>query len=1042
MLRLLICVITLALTTMTNAHAQSTSERQVNLFESSSGVSADSEFARLSVFVFEAGIPQGGIKISAVHALGKTDERGALFFTLPPGQHELSMERGDQQVARIPLNLIAGESAQLLVTIFADGRDPRVVVDSSNKGQGIETNGANPVAAVVGEPGRAAGKILSVETGKGIEGARIFVSGTPLDLRTSQDGSFAIELPPGSYSISIMHGEHATLTLDGIEVSSGQVTPLELELVPAGLELPEFVVLEPFVEGSLASVLEEQRSTSGVANVLGAEAISRAGDGNAAGALKRVTGLTLVDGRYVYVRGLGERYSSALLNGANIPSPDPTRRVVPLSLFPAEILASVLVQKSYEASMPAEFGGGVINLRTTGIPAGSFFKVGMSSAWHNQSTWDEGLRYRGGDDDFLGRDDGTRAFPSPDFEILDTTGQQLPNIYNTSTPELSPDYSLTVSGGWRGDFDNFSVGGIAVYAFDQDWRNRSETRDSFFGFEVDGEIRLTPATEFDVELTRRFINVTNFVAAGFEWKDTHKVDISLMRLRDSEDETRVTRGIEIEGNTIEQTLLEFEQRQLNALQLNGRHTFPKLSDLEFKWLYSDADTIRRAPDARQYSYTLFGDDDLRFDTSATGNQRLYSDLADQAENLALDLTLPLQWNNYSLAISAGVNEVEKSRNSFSRRFRYQCRSRDCNDPDLRRQQPETIFAPENIFPDGAFTLVERTLSTDTYFANQTIDAQYLSVDATLYSKLRLYAGVRHETFDQSVVTVDRFNTSAPVESLVNTDEYYPGVNATYSFNDDTQLRFSYSETTTRPEFREASTSLYTDPELDININGNPDLIPVDIKNYDLRWERYFDSINNISVALFRKELQNPIELIFLGGSAQSTTVGNVGSAELNGVEIEFYRSLDPLQRWWDQDWLRQMYIAGNYSYIDSSVEITPEQAGQLTNTERALQGQSPYVLNLQFGYDNDGRGIKATLLYNVFGERISFVGAQGVPDIFEQPTHTVDFVYSQTFFDGALTMGLKARNLLDDRVIFTQGDEFTRTFKRGREFSVGFDWSF
>lgn len=1034
MLRKLIQVIVFTLAAAALAHAQ---------LPSSSETSPEaSNNARISVFVFQAGVPQQGITVSAEATLGETDSRGALFFELAPGEHELTLQRGSDLLATVGLNLIADETAQLLVTVFSDGRQARIVLDSSNKGQGIAASGDSQQPLAVGDPGRIVGRIMSVETGQGIDGARIFVSGTPLDLRTQEDGSFDVELPPGSYSISIMHGEHATLTLDGIEVISDEATPLELELVPAGLELPEFVVLEPFVEGSLASVLEEQRTSSGVANVLGAEAISRAGDGDAAGALKRVTGLTLVDGRFIYVRGLGERYSSALLNGANIPSPDPTRRVVPLSLFPADILASVLVQKSYEASMPAEFGGGVINLRTTGIPAGSYLKVGVSSAWHNQSTWDPGLRYRGGDDDFLGRDDGTRAFPGSDFEILETTGQQLPNIYNTSTPDLSPDYAMTVSGGWRGDWDDFSIGGVAVYAYDQDWRNRTETRDSFFGFVVDGEIRLTPATEFDVELTRRFINVTNFVAGGFEWKDTHKVDISLMRLRDSEDETRITSGLEIEGNTIEQTLLEFEQRQLNALQLNGQHRFPKLSDLEFKWLYSDADTIRRAPDARQYSYTLFGENDLRFDTSATGNQRVFSDLADQAENIALDLRLPLQWDNYSVAFSTGINEVEKSRNSFIRRFRYQCRARDCNDSDLRRQQPEAIFAPENIFPDGSFTLVERTLSTDTYFANQTIDAQYFGIDADLRNKLRVYVGVRHEKFDQSVVTVDRFDTSAPVESLVNTDEYYPAVNTTYNFSDDTQIRFSYSETTTRPEFREASTSLYTDPELDINIIGNPDLIPTDIKNYDLRWERYFDSINNISVALFRKELLNPIELIFQGGSAQSTTVGNVQSAELNGVEIEFYRTLDPLQRWWDKGWLEKVYIAGNYSYIDSAVEITPEQAGQLTNTQRALQGQSPYVLNLQFGYDNEPRGIKATLLYNVFGERISFVGAQGVPDIFEQPTHTVDFVYSQTFFDGALKMGLKARNLLDDRVIFSQGDRFTRTFKRGREFSIGFDWRF
>ena len=302
--------------------------------------------ANLSLFVFQSGVPQNAIDVMAAEHLGQTDDRGALFFSLKPGRHTLEIGRDQQVLASIPLTLIANESVQLLITLFDDGRDASIVLDSSNENQGISAEA--PAAQLVGEgdPGTLTGKVFSAESGEGVAGARVFISGTPIDLRTSEEGKFDVELPPGSYSISIMHGDHATVTRDGILIVSDQSTPIDLELVPGGLELPEFVVLEPFIEGSLASVLEEQRTSTGVANVLGAESISRSGDSDAAGALKRVTGLTLVDGRYVYVRGLGERYSSALLNGANIPSPDPTRRVVPLSLFPADILASVLVQKS------------------------------------------------------------------------------------------------------------------------------------------------------------------------------------------------------------------------------------------------------------------------------------------------------------------------------------------------------------------------------------------------------------------------------------------------------------------------------------------------------------------------------------------------------------------------------------------------------------------------------------------------------------------------------------------------------------------------
>jgi len=311
--------------------------------------------SRLSLFTFKGGRPIADVALKADGELiGRTSEKGAVFFTLSPEGHELILEHQGAQALKLPLSLVPRESVQILVTLFDEG-EPRVIIESSNKA--TEMAGTATTQDTVegpGEPGSLTGTVVSIETGEPIPGVRIFISGTPLDIRTDENGQFSAELPSTRYSISFLHNDHSTQTIDGVKVVADQLTRLPVEMVPASLELPEFVVLEPFVEGSLASVLDEQRNSAGVANVLGAEAISRAGDSDAAGALKRVTGLTLVDGQFVYVRGLGERYSSTLLNEANVPSPDPTRRVVPLNLFPADILASVIVTKSYEANLPAE----------------------------------------------------------------------------------------------------------------------------------------------------------------------------------------------------------------------------------------------------------------------------------------------------------------------------------------------------------------------------------------------------------------------------------------------------------------------------------------------------------------------------------------------------------------------------------------------------------------------------------------------------------------------------------------------------------------
>ncbi|MEM9302344.1 MAG: carboxypeptidase regulatory-like domain-containing protein, partial [Pseudomonadota bacterium] len=336
---------------------------------------ASNDQAELSIFVFESLTPAAGVEIRLDgEVAATTNENGAVFLELTPEGHEVALDPpGASETVVIPLSLVPGENAQIIIRSLADGR-VTTDIESSNKATesgGTASSGAEEL--ILGDPGTLSALVFSADTGEPVPNARVFISGTPLDLTTDDDGRFSVELNVGVYSLSVLHADHATLTQDGIEIVSGQETAIDIELVPAGLELPEFVVLEPYVKGSLASVIEEQRTSAGVTNVLGSEQISRAGDSDAAGALKRVTGLTLVDGEFIYVRGLGERYATTALNAAAVPSPDPTRRVVPLNLFPASIISSVVVSKSYSADIPAGFGGGAVEIRTKAIPDIPFF---------------------------------------------------------------------------------------------------------------------------------------------------------------------------------------------------------------------------------------------------------------------------------------------------------------------------------------------------------------------------------------------------------------------------------------------------------------------------------------------------------------------------------------------------------------------------------------------------------------------------------------------------------------------------------------------
>ncbi|MFP4208526.1 MAG: carboxypeptidase regulatory-like domain-containing protein, partial [Wenzhouxiangella sp.] len=324
--------------------------------------------ARVGLFVFERGRPVPDLTVELREARGSTNVDGAWRATVSPGGGRLEVRDRGLPLLALPLALEPGESLQLIVTLTGEDRRAMVSMESSHERQAMAREQVTPQTPEGVGSGVLTGQVVSSEDGAPVVGARIFVSGTPVEGRTDDQGRYRLEVDAGEYAISVLHSEFATRTVRGVLVTADSETERDFEIPPAGLELAEFVVIEPFIEGSLTAVIDEQRRTASVANVLGGEQISRAGDGDVGSALSRVTGLTLVDGQFIYIRGLGERYSSTLVNGANVPSPDPTRKVVPLDLFPTGVIRSILVQKGYSPDMPGDFGGGVVEIRTRGIP--------------------------------------------------------------------------------------------------------------------------------------------------------------------------------------------------------------------------------------------------------------------------------------------------------------------------------------------------------------------------------------------------------------------------------------------------------------------------------------------------------------------------------------------------------------------------------------------------------------------------------------------------------------------------------------------------
>ncbi|PKM12366.1 MAG: TonB-dependent receptor [Gammaproteobacteria bacterium HGW-Gammaproteobacteria-3] len=1030
--------------------------------------------ASVYLYLFKSGKPLPQVEISADGAQSiASDKDGYARMQLDPGAHHLSFRQRGQELLELDLPLSETENIQLIITFFSYGQKPRVEIESSNAARGKQLAASEKKPEALGK-GFLEGEVTSSETKKPIAGAQVFISGLANELTTDQQGKFKAEVPVGEYSISVLHSDFSTQIKDKVPVVADATTTQPFAMTPRGLELPEYVVLEPHIGGSLASIIEEQRTDSAVSNVLGAEQITRNGDSDAASALRRVTGLTLVGGKFVFIRGLGERYSTTLLNGISVPSPDPTRRVVPLDLFPTSVLESVLIQKSYSVDRQAEFAGGTVELRTRGIPDEFFAEIDYQTGFNDGTTFTKGLRYKGGDLDFLGADDGARALPgslqnalsggrvlrpqtpfNPDGftrEQLDGFGRDLSGVYDVNEKNINPDQRISAALGDAYEFGDFGFGFTSSLRWSDTWDTQDEILNTFAvnGVGANGAARLDPIIENNMTRTERETQTNGYLGMEGHYTEHHKLFARAIILRQTFDEARITEGFsDADATDIRRTRLRYIENKLIVGQWGGEHALNRigninlldgidwLGDIKLDWQLSRANSGREAPDEREFRFDRIGDD-FFFSRRADSNSSTFSSLNDDDMSYRLDLTIPFNFHkNLTGALSSGFIDRLLTRESAIRRFSFAPSGALSRDSDiLGRNSVEAILSDENIGTQG-FVLNETTRATDNFTAEQKLFSYYGQGDVTLFERLRLTGGVRVEDNDQTVSTFQLFNpNNAPIESTLAQVDLLPSAAATLFITDKQQLRFSYSETLSRPDFRELSPAPFTDPNNDKETVGNPDLQQAEVTSYDVRWEYYFSGTENLTLGWFRKELTNPIETILLPGPAGLLTLQNAATAEIFGYEAEILKHLEFIS-----PKLANFFVGGNYTWSQSEIELLPANLQTQTTNFRPLQGHSKYIINAQVGYDNPDNGITSTLLYNTIGKRITEVGSLGAPDKYEQPFDQLDFVFRYKFPEH-YSVAFNARNLLDDTVTVRQGDRVTRQFKRGREFRLSFKLEF
>lgn len=828
---------------------------------------------------------------------------------------------------------------------------------------------------------------------------------------------------------------------------------------------------------SAASAAAERREQPYVAELLGMDQISRAGDSNAATALRRVTGLTLVKDKFIYVRGLGERYSSTLLNGAQVPSPDPTRNVIPLDMFPSGIIESLVVQKAYSPELPAAFGGGNVNIRTTAIPLQTSFNLALGTGYNSLNS-EDGYEYAGGGDDWRGKDDGTRAMPEallnaqnlygtltpisiaetlggingPNLAQAETLLRELGTSFNrdidVSRSSVKPDFDGSASFGTRFDLaDNVVFGLMSGVSYDRSTQNIEE-QERYYSVSGDN---LVPLNKYDdIKGTEHQVKLSGTLNFGLELGVDHRIETSTIYLRDTKDEVKIKNGDSIE--TINEnnryntdTAIRYEERTMLSNQVRGKHNFPYLLDLAVDWQYTDAKARRYAPGEIEYRYlneTLEDGSQLSF-LRRNQNAVNYSfgDMKDNTENVSWNAKLPLTLGKAEMTLSAGYSYFERSRNAQTDRFNF-----DTVGFSLQQLSGSfsEIFSDANILDaSNGFKISNVTTQADDYLAAQMIDAGYAALELNYDYKFRLNLGVRYEDFKQISLPIgpDGEVSGEVTDAALIEDGFYPALSLTWFINDDLQARFGYSQTVVRPDLREVTPVLYVDPLTDFKVTGYAGLQSTDINSADVRLEWYYDN-SNYSVGLFYKDLKNPIEAIEMSGSDGNLLMSfrNAQSGEVYGVEAEFLQQLDMFGGDFGQ-LANNFFVAGNLTLSESEISIQSFPGANLTNLKRGLSGHSKYVANLQLGFDSDNNQHNATLTYNVFGKRIAFAGVNDKDDAFEQPFHSLDLTYSYMPLEN-MTLKLGLKNLLDQDVEILQQGEILQKRIEGQSYSLSLSYKY
>ncbi|HQT22450.1 MAG: hypothetical protein B7X86_08710 [Sphingobacteriales bacterium 17-39-43] len=900
------------------------------------------------------------------------------------------------------------------------------------------------------QSGKISGKVTDSKSGETLIGLTVKITGATLGASTDIEGRYTLgNLNPGKYSLSFSYIGYQAKNITDIEVLAGKTTTLDVIMEEASsLALEEVVITATVRQESISALYAQQKNSISISSGITSELIRRTPDRNTSEVLKRVSGASIQDNKFVIIRGLADRYNSSILNNAVLPSSEPDRKAFSFDIIPANLIDRIVVNKTASADLPGDFAGGVIQVITRDVPEENFLNASVSFGYNNQSTFKDFTSNARNKYDFLGFDDGSRKLPAGfpgSFQAYNPLSNadkakysvQVKNSYPEVSQMAIPNQNHQLTWGKRKELKNGASFGNVVSLSYRNSQNRA------FAERRDYEFSGTPFYEYSENISKYSNNLG--ALANFAYiKGGNKIAFKNMYNRSFEDNYTARTGFTTDNiQDVRVNNSDLTTKSLLNSQLEGEHQLGK-KQVKLTWNLNYARVERDQPDQRSMDYRRSLGTQEPFRLIDRNTRRLFSNLEEDTYGAQAAVSIPVKLFEKQSTFKIGALKQFKQRDFNARIFNYIFVGPSVFEKSYTSLPKDEIFAPANINENG-FILSEFTNNTDSYDANSDLNAGFLMMDNKFGEKFRISYGARFEQFAQTLNAID-FSGQAIAAKQDNFD-VLPSANLTYSLNAKSNIRLSGSQTVSRPEFRELALFNYYDFISQTSVTGNPNLKRAKIFNGDLRYELYPSAGETFTVSAFYKNFNDPIEQRVNSNSTpvvRGINYLNADQATSLGVELDVRKKLSFLG---DKAWLNNLTAFANASYIDSKVKGV--------GIDRPLQGQSPYLVNAGLQYFSPKTALTFTSVYNRIGQRIFLVGYQGYSDIYENARDVLDFQVSKRVLKSQAEIKLNIGDVLNQSTVFYQNntgdskmaydgagiDRLINSYKLGSNVSLSFSYN-